>query len=91
MSAPALSPPAEYHSTFLSLHGKMLDYRHTCPFCYVTTGMCPVEVHTIGRIHYMLVEGVEEAVAWADAIRAMSSDDGRASPQVEVRAYIRLH
>lgn len=47
-------------------------------------GMYPIEIHTVGRVHYMLVEGLEEAVAWADAIEAMASDDGRTSPQGEV-------
>lgn len=40
-----------------------------------------VEIHTIGRVHYMLVEGIGEARAWADAIRGRAGHDGRASPQ----------
>lgn len=33
-----------------------------------------VEIHTIGRVHYMLVEGVEEARQWTDAIRSVFFD-----------------
>lgn len=40
-----------------------------------------VEIHTIGRIHYMLIEGISEARAWAAAIQARAGHDERASPQ----------
>lgn len=47
-------------------------------------GMFLVEIHTIGRVHYMLVEGIHEARAWASAIRDTylhrARGDGRISP-----------
>ncbi|CAM9992886.1 unnamed protein product, partial [Ectocarpus fasciculatus] len=50
-------------------------------------GMYLVEIHTIGRVHYMLVEGLEEARDWAIDIQSQlgqqQADGGRApaSPQ----------
>lgn len=49
--------------------------------------MYPVEIHTVGRVHYMLVEGLEEAMTWAEAIRAHVG--APTSPREEVR-YFRL-
>lgn len=44
-------------------------------------GMYLVEIHTIGRVHYMLIEGIGEARAWAAAVQARAGHDERASPQ----------
>lgn len=40
-----------------------------------------VEIHTIGRVQYILVEGIGEARAWAGALQARAGHDGRVSPQ----------
>ncbi|CAM9243562.1 unnamed protein product, partial [Ectocarpus sp. 6 AP-2014] len=46
-------------------------------------GMHLVEIHTIGRVHYMLVEGLQEARDWAVDIQSQldqqQADGGRAS------------
>lgn len=46
--------------------------------------MFPVEVHTLGQVHYMLVEGLSDARSWAAAIECYSGDEERGSPQDEV-------
>lgn len=51
----------------------------------VIAGMVLVKVHTLGRVHYMLVEGLSDARSWAAAIDRYSGDEGRGSPQDEVR------
>lgn len=38
----------------------------------------------MGRVHYMLVEGLGEAKSWANAIRAQAGDDRGTSPRDEV-------
>ncbi|CAM9470416.1 unnamed protein product [Scytosiphon promiscuus] len=38
------------------------------PSSQLIPGMYLVEIHTIGRVHYMLVEGLAEARAWAASI-----------------------
>lgn len=55
----------------------LLPWHASCaetPGIFPCAGMFPVEIHTVGRVHYMLVEGLEEAMRWADAIRAQTGD-----------------
>lgn len=46
--------------------------------------MYTVELHTVGRVHYMLVEGLREAISWAGAISSQIGNEGRSPPQDEV-------
>eukprot|EP00752_Nemacystus_decipiens_P017125 g15340.t1 len=54
------------------------------PESQLIPGMFLVEIHTVGRVHYMLVEGIHEARSWASAIRDTylhrARSDGRSSP-----------
>eukprot|EP00903_Cladosiphon_okamuranus_P011548 g10871.t1 len=57
------------------------------PESQLIPGMYLVEIHTVGRVHYMLVEGTHEARSWATAIRdtylQRARSDGRSSPTQE--------
>ena len=45
-----------------------------------------MEIHTLGLVYYMLMEGLSEARSWAAAIEHQTGDERKASPMSEVRA-----
>ena len=47
-----------------------------------------MEIHTVGRVHYMLVEGLGAARSWATSIQGCAGHDGRTSPQDEVSTTV---